>query len=178
MSLSAQQFEETKSRILLMNPKQLQELSRILSATSPKLEASPRTGTTPGAVLHQHIQQVLATRTRNPIPSLSSLKRLKPRLAERFEAVGKEFHLQLSSMFPKVTLQEFYGIYRYFVQMAVNRVEDLDKVLSPENVMDALIPLHELVDDQLPGYRSAGILQTMVLRKINGGYEKCMATIR
>lgn len=174
MRLNAQQFEETKSRILLMDEKQRLEISRILGATSPKKEVE--VGNTPGFTLHKHVQQALSVRTKNNIPSLSNLKRLKPQLAARFESVGKEYHLQLSGMFPKVTLQELFGLYRYFVQMAVNRVEDLDKVLSSENVLDALIPLHELVDDQLPGYRSSGILQTMVLRKINGGHEKCSAT--
>lgn len=173
MRLTQTQFEETKSRILLMDETQRREILKIIDATTKKPDTE--LGNTPGFTLHRQVQQSLSIRTKSNIPSLSNLKRLKPQLASRFEAVGKEFNLELSRLFPKVTLQELYGIYRYFVQMAVNRVEDLDKVLSSENVLDALVPLNELVDDQLPGYRSAGILQTMILRKINGGSDRCSA---
>ncbi len=170
MRLNQQQFEETKTRILMMDSKQKQELARILNLDR---KTEPREYQTPGALLHRNVQQALQPRILTNIPALHVLKKVQPKLAARFESVAAAFAQDLSKTFPKATFQETYGLHQYFTRMAVNRVEDMDLVLSAENVLDALVPLYELVDDQLPGYRVAGILQTMVLRKLGGGGPQC-----
>lgn len=165
------EFEQVKQKIMRLSPKQKKELGILLNYTHQgPLKSAPQEHAEGfyrqlQFVLHQHQQS-------NP-PMLPSLKRTSPSLYHRILAIDKELTATLDRLFPKVTKIQFEGLRMFFIQMAAHRIEDMERTVTLQMLLDCLIPLEELIDDQLPGYRASGILQQVILNKISGR-EQCL----
>ncbi len=107
-------------------------------------------------------------------PSLSSVRRFDPKTYHRIVAMADEVNKTLAKLFPRTSQQEHRGLVNYFLILCFNSLEERDVSPTVHNALDALLPLNELIEDQLPGYLESGILQSVVLQQIQKG-DVCLA---
>lgn len=168
-------FAAIKGLALSLSDRQKQELIAVLQGTmrSPSLPSN----SSPEALLYRTIADVLGSRLHYTFPrTFTSYKRVDGLSGKVMPDVAKELMRGLSYMFPQESAQTLHALRIFCVNLAVSKLLDDDKPLSTINVLNVLVPVEQLFDDRFPGYRQSGVLNQIVLTRLQKGAVSCLAT--
>ena len=107
------------------------------------------------------------------LPPYHEMRRVKPGTIAQVQATGTQLNASITALFPSLSRPERDAMRAFLVDCARQRVHEA-RMAAPitfYRVLDALIPLEELLDDRFPGYRESGQLAPTLLaflgRKVN-----------
>ena len=161
-------FEDVKSKLLSLNQAQRAELVKMLNALNANSQAHPRDAS---AGLYDEMRRVLNLRCNTNLPNLHEFKRANPQIVNRIGAVNQALEQMMAREFTHLTRQEHDSVKALLVDITVSHLFDKIRLSpepmampTPQRVLDALAVPEQVMDEQFPGYRRAGVLGEMLLR--------------
>jgi hypothetical protein len=160
-------LETAQALVLSLTPEDRKRLAEWLKNTNSSLiEESPKHSRVASS-LYRVIAEAVGRRGGMKLESLSTMARLRPAQARNLEVLAGIFEGSLHSLFGGCTIVQLEAVRTFMVRCACNRLEERKRLIDLQGVLDALIPLEELVDDCFPGYRASGVLKEEILRALH-----------
>lgn len=160
-------FERIKSAVLSLTQAQRIELMSVLATlTAPK--TSDYGYGLRGSDLYEEIRRVLNARCRTGLPDLRTLRKQLGWMPSKLAEIDKAMEEMLGRDLPKLSRQQHDSIKAYLVNSAVDYLQDRpggrERPVLLNEVLDVLAVPSQLVDEQFPGYRQAGVLREMLVK--------------
>lgn len=172
MSDSPLSFDQIKSAVLGLPMEQRRELLAILYAlnTPPTKQDEINPHILPGMDLYEEIRRALNSRYHAALPDLRTLRKRLAYMPSKIAEVDKAVMSMIETDLPRLTRQQHTAVKQYVVSLAIDYLTDRKggKEITPtlESVLNALAVPTQLVDEQFPGYRRAGVLRDMLVQYV------------
>ena len=172
--MNKEEFEKLKGQLLACTPIQQSELANVLRVAMAKNQPSSYFGNGQGALLYSDLREVLKRKANVELPGIGTLRSARPWLVEEMRKVELVVEAFLDRELKGTTRQERAACRGLLVGCAADwlRAGKEDAALSPEALLTALAVPEQVVDEEFPGYRHAGVLREMWLRYVHRTEDK------
>ena len=166
-------FERIKSAVLGLTQTQRLELMSILATlTTPKTSDYGL----PGGSLYEEIRRVLNARCQTGLPDLRTLRKQLGWMPTKIAEIDKAMEEMLARDLPNLSRQQHDAIKAYLVNSAIDYLQDRsggrERPVLLNEVLDVLAVPSQLVDEQFPGYRQAGVLKEMLVKFVTRDFNR------